>query len=142
MVDCIYYEQMDETENQKIFRNYLMNCKTNDSKHIYFDLYVDGKLCEGSQLNYYTTIDDFVNPTYNLYEMVRAINCEYIRVRGGSSALASSSSHYNNNLFIYALLIKCIPEQEYNLWEQKFEAKFKDKYSFKNQELLTRIENN
>jgi hypothetical protein len=137
MVDCVYYEQMDETEDQKIFRDYLMNCKTNDSGHIYFDLYVDGKLCEGSQLNYHTTIDDFVNPTYNLYEMVRAINCEYIRVRGDSSALASSSSHYNNNLLIYALLIKCIPDQEYNLWEQKFEAKFKNTYSFKSQELLT-----
>lgn len=97
MVDCVYYEQMDKTEDQKIFRDYLMNCKTNDLGHIYFDLYVDGKLCEGSELNYHTTIDDFVNPTYNLYEMVRAINCEYITVKGGSSALASSSSHYNNN---------------------------------------------
>jgi hypothetical protein len=134
MVDCVYYEQMDETEDQKIFRDYLMNCKTNNLGHIYFDLYVDGKLCEGSQLNYHTTIDDFVNPTYNLYEMVRVVNCEYIEVSGGSSAFASSSSHYNNNLFIYALLIKCISDQEYNLWEQKFEAKFKNKYSFKNQE--------
>jgi hypothetical protein len=142
MVDCVYYEQMVETEDQKIFRDYLMNCKTNDLKHIYFDLYVDGKLCEGSQLNYHATIDDFVNPTYNLYEMVRIINCEYIEVRGGSSAFASSSSHYNNNLFIYALLIKCISDQEYNLWEQKFEAKFKNKYIFKNQELLPRIKNN
>ena len=142
MVDCVYYEQMNETEDQKIFRNYLMNCKTDDSKHIYFDLYVDGKLCEGSQLNYCTTIDDFINPTYDLYEKVRMINCEYIGARGGSSALASLSSHYNNNLFIYALLRKCIPDQEYNLWEQKFEAKFKNKYSFKKEEFLTRIENN
>lgn len=137
MVDCIYYEQMDETENQKIFRDYLMQCKTDNLGYIYFDLYIDGKLCEGSELNYQTTIDDFVNPTYDLYEMVRAINCEYIKVRNGSSALAGSSSHYNNNLVIYALLIKCIPDQEYNLWEQKFEAKFKNNYSFKNQELLT-----
>ena len=61
--------------------------------------------------------------------MVRAINCEYIEARGGSSALASSSSHYNNNLFIYALLIKCIPDQEYNLWEKKFETKFNNKHN-------------
>ena len=37
-----------------------------------------------------------------------------------------------NNLFMLSLLIKCISDQEYNLWEQKFEAKFKNNYSFKN----------
>ena len=125
MVDCIYYEQMDETENQKIFRNYLMHCKTDNLGHIYFDSYINGKLYEGSELNY--QIDDFVNPTYDLYEMVRVVNCKYIKAR----KLAGSSSHYNfSNLVIYDLLIKCIPDQEYNLWEQKFEAKFKNNYSF------------
>lgn len=122
MVDCIYYEQMDETENQKIFRDYLMQCKTDNLGHIYFQSYIDGKLYEGSELLSNHNIDDFVNPTYNLYEMVRAVNCKYIK--------ANSSSHYNNNLVIYALLIKCIPDQEYNLWKQKFEAKFKNKYDF------------
>jgi len=136
MVDCVYYGQMNETEDQKIFRDYLMNCKTDNSKHIYFDLYVDGKLQQGSELCYRATIDDFVNPTYNLYEIVRVINCEYIKSRGNSSALASSSSHYNNNLLIYALLIKCIPNQEYLLWQQKFEAKFKVKYYSNDEELL------
>lgn len=125
MVDCVYYQQLQETEEQKIFRDYLMQCKTDSLGYIYFDLYVDGRLCEGSQLNYYTTIDDFVNPTYELYEMVKIINCEYINTRGGASEIASSSSHYNNNLIIYAFLVKCIPDQEYILWEQKFEAKFK-----------------
>lgn len=117
MADCIYYEQMDETEDQKIFRDYLMQC-TDNLGHIYFQQpsYIDGKLYEGSESNY--QIDDFVNPTYDLYEMVRVVKCKY-KAKSGSSAFE-----------LYDLLIKCIPDQEYNLWEQKFEAKFKNKYDF------------
>ena len=127
MVDCVAYEQIEEAEDQKIFRDYLKKFKTDNLGCIYFDLYIDGKLCEGSQQNYGATIDNFVNPTYNLYEMVRLMHLEYIDAKGGSD-IASLSSHYNNNLSIYAFLTKCIPDQEYVLWQQKFDAKYSSKF--------------
>ncbi len=123
MVDCSIHQQIEKTENQKLFRKFLERFKTDKNGHIYMDLYIDGKLIEGSEQNYSATIDEFINPSYELYERVRSLNLMYIDARGASDK-ASSSSHYNNNLLIYAHMRKCIADDTLALYEQKFsEAK-------------------
>jgi hypothetical protein len=119
MVDCSIYQQIEETEDQKLFRKVLERFKTDKNGHIYMDLYIDGKLIEGAELNYGATIDDFINPSTKLYQTVRSLNSMYIDARGASDK-ASSSSHYNNNLSIYAHMIKCIDDDTLALYEQKF----------------------
>jgi hypothetical protein len=112
MVDCSIYQQIEETEDQKRFRKFLERFKTDKTDkngHIYMDLYIDGKLIEGVELNYGATIDDSINPSTKLYQNVRLLNSMYIEARGASDK-ASSSSHYNNNLLIYAHMRKCIAE--------------------------------
>ena len=127
MVDCNIYEEIEETKDQKFFRKYLEKFKTDESGCVYMDLYIDSKLIEGAEQNYGATIDDFVNPSYKLYETVRLLNLMYIDAKGGSD-VASSSSHYNNNLAIYAHMTKCINDNDYLIYEQKFNAKYKGKY--------------
>ena len=83
------------------------------------DLYIDGKLIEGADLNYGATIDDFINPSTKLYQTVRSLNSMYIDARGASDK-ASSSSHYTNNLSIYAHMRKCIADDTLALYGQKF----------------------
>jgi hypothetical protein len=119
MVDCSIYQQIEETEDQKLFRKVLERFKTDKNGYVYMDLYIDGKLIEGSEQNYNATIDDFINPSYELYQTVRLLNSMYIDARGASDK-ASSSSHYNNNLLIYAHITKCIDDDTLTLYEQKF----------------------
>ena len=132
MVDCkIYDSLLDENVDQKILRQFLERFKVDENNCVYFDLYVDGEFIKDSDLNFGATIDDYLNPTYKLYEDIKLTVKEYLKCRGYSSSLASSSSHYTNALSLLAKIRKVIGDDLPN-YDDKFDSKFGEQFKKNN----------
>jgi len=124
MVDCkIYDSLLEDNLDQKILRQFLKRFKIDKNNCVYFDLYVDGEFIEEGEQNFGATIEDFLNPTYELYESIKLFVKEYLECRGYSSSLASSSSHYTNTLSLLAKISKVIGDDLPD-YENKFNSKF------------------
>ena len=105
--------------------NYSNNKNNIDEKgNIFFELYADGKLMKCSELNLGFSLNKLTNPTYEVYSITKRVIDAYVEMRGGS-ALASSSSHYNNALMLLSAISDCASWQEMELWEQKYNEKYK-----------------
>lgn len=118
---------MDKLYWKRFFANNFRNSLTDGEEgFLYFDLYVDGNIKKGSALVVHgITLDKLTNPDYELYEKVKRILKNYLELRGGgSSALASSSSHYQNCLHVLSCISSCADLEELEIWENKFKSKF------------------
>ena len=132
MVDCkIYDSLLDENLDQKILRQFLERFKVDKNNCVYFDLYVDGEFIEDGDLNFGATIDDYLNPTYKLYEDIKLTVKEYLKCNGYSSSFASRSSHYNNALSLLAKIRKVIGDDLPN-YDDKFDSKFGEHFKKNN----------
>ena len=124
MVDCPEYEKQKLSKEQIFWQNYFKD-SVNEKEELSFDLYVDGKLNKGSESTFNgKKLDDLINPDYEFYEIIKRLIMLYEEHRGGS-ALAALSSHYQNYLLVLAAIYQCANHQELEIWEQKFNKKFK-----------------
>ena len=124
MVDCPYYAKHQEmTPEQQRFKSWLGQFHRKEISGIYFPLYLNGKLIEENEICF-VNIDDLLYPTYHIYELVRRLLKMKLEASGGSSAIAAESSHYNNMLILLAYMLDCVSEQDYLMWEQKFNFKY------------------
>jgi hypothetical protein len=114
------------TKNQKqeMWQRFFKENTQGDN--IIFKLYVDGKLFEGSEMSY--PLNKVINPDYSLFSLVSEISRLYLDCYGGSSALASQHSHWQNNLHIMAAICDCSNPKDLERWRVDYNKKHENDF--------------
>lgn len=71
------------------------------------------------------TVKDLTEPKYSVFEMIKRIIKNYGENCGGSDIGSTLSNHYDNLLFCLAAVYDCADESDLEIWQQRFNAKFK-----------------
>lgn len=92
-----------------------------------FSLYISGKLIEGADLKF-LSLEKILNPDYDTFSIVKEINRLYLDCYGGSSSLASTHSHYQNNLYVMAAIYDCACPEKLKSWEFIYDKKHENDF--------------